>query len=210
MFLICGLKFSLSSNRIPKSSTEVNSYVLICVTSFLFIYYYYLKLVWVYYIWLFLNQSVITSESLCKILINFDIFSAKADNLLSSAKLCTNAINMKKNQSLIDRFNKKGPSIDPRGTPVTIFSNSLSVSLILTQYLRKLIISTILMQCLLNVLATVFSSVVTTSFSTRIISLLPMKPLFVRKCLINFQETFIIVYSFFRDAFQMLFQRFSA
>ena len=39
-----------------------------------------------------------------------------------------------------------------------------------------LLIPTIMMQCLLNVLASVVSPVVTTSFSTRVISLLLMKP----------------------------------
>ena len=45
-------------------------------------------------------------------MINSDTFTAKAVNVLSSAKLCTDVINMKKNKSLIDRLNKRGPSIE--------------------------------------------------------------------------------------------------
>ena len=59
-----------------------------------------------------------------------------------------------------------------------------------------LLISTILMQCLLNVLASVFSSIVTTSFSTRVISLLPMKHLSVRKGLMNFQNILLLFIQF--------------
>ena len=105
MLLICGLKFNLSSNWILKSSTEGS--VLICLVSItkfwfawspFFIYYY---ITWnlsgFTIVWFFLNQSDITSDSLCKILINFDMFSAKTDKVLSFAKLCTDAINMKKN-----------------------------------------------------------------------------------------------------------------
>ena len=114
MLLICGLKFNLPSNWIPKSSTK--GAVLICllsITKFSFVWSQIILSIIITWnlsgftiIWFFLNQSVITSDSLCKILINFDIYSAKADNVLSSAKLCTGAINIKKNKSFIDKLNK--------------------------------------------------------------------------------------------------------
>ena len=124
MLLICRLKFNLLSNWISKSSTEG----LICllsittfsffVISFFFICYYYLKLVWVYYHLVFLGP---VSYHLRLTFQNTDfftdIFLAKADNLLSSAKLCTDAINMKNNKPFIDRLDKRGPSIQPRGYP---------------------------------------------------------------------------------------------
>ena len=99
MLLICGLKFSLSYNWIHKSSTEGT--VLICLLSirtFSFVwspFFLFIIITWnlsgFTIIWFFWNQSFITSDSLCKILINFDTFSAKADNVSSSAKLCTSA-----------------------------------------------------------------------------------------------------------------------
>ena len=73
----------------------------------------------------FWNQWVITANSLGKTLISFETFSAKVDNVLSSAKLFTDAINMKRNKWFIDRLNKRGPSIKPLWTPVITISNSL-------------------------------------------------------------------------------------
>ena len=57
-------------------------------------------------------------------------------------------------------------------------------------------------------LANVFWSVVTTLFSTRVISLLPMKPLFVRKGLINFQKLLLMFILFSVMLFNCFFKDF--
>ena len=128
MLLMCGLKLNVWSNWISISSTEGRLLIFLSsITTFLsvwspffFIYYYYLKPFWIYYHLVFL----ITSESICKILISFQTFWAKAVNVLLSAKLYTNAINMKNNKPFIDRLNERGPSIEPWGTLAITFSNS--------------------------------------------------------------------------------------
>ena len=52
--------------------------------------------------------------------INLEIVFLQADRVLSSAKMCIEAILMKKNESLTERLNKIGPSIEPCGTPEMI------------------------------------------------------------------------------------------
>ena len=52
--------------------------------------------------------------------INLESVSPQADRVLSSEKLCIEAISMKKNKSLMERLNKIGPSIEPCGTPEII------------------------------------------------------------------------------------------
>ena len=52
--------------------------------------------------------------------INVEIISHQADRVLSSAKLCIEAILMRKNKSLIERLKKAGPSIEPCGAPKII------------------------------------------------------------------------------------------
>ena len=127
MLLIYGLKFNLPSNWIPKSSTK--GAVLICllsITKFSFVWSQIILSIIITWnlsgftiIWFFLNHSVITSDSLCKSLINFDAFSAKAGNVLSSSKLCTDAINMKK--CLLIDWTKEDPVKIPDGHPWLYF-----------------------------------------------------------------------------------------
>ena len=49
-------------------------------------------------------------------LINLETGLLQADRVLSSLKLCIEAISMKKNKSLIKNLNKTGQSIEPYGT----------------------------------------------------------------------------------------------
>ena len=53
--------------------------------------------------------------------INSNIVSAKADNVLSLAKLWSEALDTRKNKSFIDRLKNIGPNIEPWGTPDIIF-----------------------------------------------------------------------------------------
>ena len=57
--------------------------------------------------------------------INLETFSPQIDRVLSSAKLCIEAISVKKNKSLIKRSNKIDQRVEPCGTPEIISSQSL-------------------------------------------------------------------------------------
>ena len=59
----------------------------------------------------FRDQSITMLLSDSDVWINFKIVSPQADRVLSSEKLFTEAISMKKNKSLIERLNKMGLSI---------------------------------------------------------------------------------------------------
>ena len=59
----------------------------------------------------FRDQSITMLLSDSDVWINFKIVSPQADRVLSSEKLLTEAISMKKNKSLIERLNKLGLSI---------------------------------------------------------------------------------------------------
>ena len=135
MLPICRLKCNLHLTEFPKVQPKVrtsslfiiNNYVLICVISFLSI-----IITWnlsgFTVIWFFLNQSVIISVSLCKILIDSDTFSEKADNVLFSAKLCTHTINMKNNKSFIDKLKQKRTQYrSQRDTRNYIFKLTVSI-----------------------------------------------------------------------------------
>ena len=60
----------------------------------------------------FRDQSITMLLSDSDVWINFKIVSPQADRVLSSEKLLTEAISMKKNKSLIERLNKLGLSIE--------------------------------------------------------------------------------------------------
>ena len=60
---------------------------------------------------IFRDQSITMLLSDSDVWINFKIVSPQADRVLSSEKLFTEAISMKKNKSLIERLNKMGLSI---------------------------------------------------------------------------------------------------
>ena len=72
---------------------------------------------------LFLNQSKTVSDPGCKMSINFKIVSAKADNVLSLAKLWSETSDTKRNKSFTDKLKNTGPNIEPRGTPDIIFDS---------------------------------------------------------------------------------------
>ena len=61
----------------------------------------------------FVNQSLAILLSDSNVPINLESVSPQAHRVLSSAKLCIEAISMKKNKSLTERLNKIGPSIEP-------------------------------------------------------------------------------------------------
>ena len=63
-------------------------------------------------------MAILLSDS--NVPINLESVSPQADRVLSSAKLCIEAISIKKNTSLMERLNKIGPSIEPCGTPEII------------------------------------------------------------------------------------------
>ena len=68
----------------------------------------------------FVNQSKAILLSNSNVSINLETVSPQADRVLSSEKLCIEAISMKKNKSSIERVNKIGPNIEPSGTPEMI------------------------------------------------------------------------------------------
>ena len=65
-----------------------------------------------------------------------EIAFAQAESVLSSAKLWIEEDSMKKKRSLIEKSNRSGPTIEPCGTPVMIFSKLLYVLFIRTHYFR--------------------------------------------------------------------------
>ena len=88
------------------------------------------------YFLLFLNQFIITSDSDCKVFFNSVTVFAAADKELSSAKLCIDALETKKNKSFIEKLNRIGPVMEPWGTPEIIFWKSLFLSFIRTHWFR--------------------------------------------------------------------------
>ena len=70
---------------------------------------------------LFLNQLITISDPDCKMSINSKVVSAKADIVLSSAKLWSETSDTKKNKSFIDRLKNIGANIDSWGTLDIIF-----------------------------------------------------------------------------------------
>ena len=62
---------------------------------------------------MFLNQSMTVSDPDYKMSINSKIVSAKAVNVLSSAKLRNETSNTKKKKSFIDTLKNIGPNIEP-------------------------------------------------------------------------------------------------
>ena len=67
----------------------------------------------------YVNQSIAIFSNF-NVSINLETISSQADRVLASAKLCIEAISMKKNKSLIEGLNKIGPGIEPCGTPEII------------------------------------------------------------------------------------------
>ena len=63
-------------------------------------------------------MAILLSDS--NVPINLESVSPQADRVLLSAKLCIEAISMKKNKLLMESLNKIGPSIEPCGTPEVV------------------------------------------------------------------------------------------
>ena len=128
MLLICRLKFNLSSKGIPKSSTdETDLIVWLSIVNGMFVrldFFLSRIMAWnlsgLIIISFFVNQSMAILLSDSNVPINLESVSPQAHRVLSSAKLCIEAISMKKNKSLMERLNKIGPSIEPCGTPEII------------------------------------------------------------------------------------------
>ena len=57
--------------------------------------------------------------------IRSEIVFAQAESVLSSAKLWIEEDSMKKKRLLIEKSNRSGPTIEPCGTPVVIFTSNI-------------------------------------------------------------------------------------
>ena len=69
----------------------------------------------------------ILNHSIAMLFTRSEIVFAQAAIVLSSAKLWIGEGSMKKKRSLIQKSNRSGPTIEPCGTPVMIFSKLLCV-----------------------------------------------------------------------------------
>ena len=74
--------------------------------------------------------EILLSDS--NLFIRSEIVFAQAESVLSSAKLWIEEDSMKKKRSLIEKSNRSGPTIEPCGTLVMIFSKLLCVLFIRT------------------------------------------------------------------------------
>ena len=83
-----------------------------------------------------MNHSIAILLSDFNLFIRSEIVFAQAESVLSSAKLWIEEDSMKKKRSLIEKSNRSGPTIEPCGTPVMIFSKLLYVLFIRTHCFR--------------------------------------------------------------------------
>lgn len=92
----------------------INSQTNVCKIGFLSIKTNGLEFFWVHSF--FVNQLTAMLLPDSNVLINLATGSLQGDRVLSSLKLCMEAISMEKNKSLTKNLNKTGPSIEPYGT----------------------------------------------------------------------------------------------
>ena len=83
-----------------------------------------------------LNHSIAILLSGSNLFFRSGIVFAQAESVLSSAKLWIEEDSMKKERSLIEKSNRSGPTIEPYGRPVMIFSKWLYVLFIRTNCFR--------------------------------------------------------------------------
>ena len=87
-------------------------------------------------IWFIEKQFIAALDSSSNVFIKSEIVFAKLERVLSSAKLCTEPLLLKKKKSLIKTLKSMGPAIEPWGTPEIIFRNSLLILLIFTHFFQ--------------------------------------------------------------------------
>ena len=71
--------------------------------------------------------------------IRSEIVFAQAESILSPAKLWTEEDSMKKKRSLLEESNRSGPTIDPCGTPVMVFSKLVFSCVVYTDILFSIL-----------------------------------------------------------------------
>ena len=79
-----------------------------------------------------MNHSIAILLSDSNLCTRSEIVFAQAESVLSSAKLWVEENSMKKKSSLIENPNRSGPTIEPCGIPVMIFSKLLYMLFIQT------------------------------------------------------------------------------
>ena len=83
-----------------------------------------------------MNHSIAILLFDSNLFIRSEIVFAQAEGILSSAKLWIEEGSLKKKRSLNEKSNRSGPTVEPCGTPVMIFSKLLYVLFIRTHCFR--------------------------------------------------------------------------